>query len=457
MPAGHGAEGIQVIALGASAADRLVIPFPAAPRTVEETGLPFDLLTALVLKKLHFSGESSGAALARELGLQYSVLDAVLQHLKVTTLVEVSGGGLTAGPAFIYRLTDAGRSRAMLCLAQSQYVGAAPVPLEAYAPYMRAFAAAAPKTATRERVRQAFKDLVLSPRVLDQLGPAVNGGQSIFVYGPPGNGKSVISQAIRHLLDGEMAIPHAIVAHGHIIRVFDAATHETLPDAVSASIDAGGQLDDRRWIRCRRPLVMVGGELELENFDLSYHPDAKVYQAPLQLTANGGLLVIDDFGRQKCSPVAMLNRWITPLESRIDFLTLQTGQKVVVPFAVLVVFATNISPSKLLDEAFLRRIRYKIFAENPTLADFKQIFERCCRERDVEYDDALVDTLVRDVFTPRRIPIRGVHPRDLIDQALSLADYRSQPRRLTAELLRDACQSYFVGEGDGDASSVDNP
>lgn len=201
---------------------------------------------------------------------------------------------------------------------------------------------------------------------------------------------------------------------------------------------------------------MVGGELELDSFDLSYHPDTKVYHAPLQLAANGGLLVIDDFGRQKCSPVAMLNRWITPLESRVDFLTLQTGQKMVVPFAVLVVFATNIRPADLVDEAFLRRIRHKIFAESPTLGDFKQIFERCCRKRDLEYDDALVDTIVRDVFAPRRIPIRGAHPGELIDQALALAAYQSQPRRLTAELLRDACRSYFVGEDEGDVSSVGN-
>jgi predicted ATPase with chaperone activity len=283
--------------------------------------------------------------------------------------------------------------------------------------------------------------------VLDQLGPAVNGGHSIFVYGPPGNGKTVISQAIRELLDGEVAIPHAIVADGHIIRVFDAAAHDALPPrAEPLSLDSGGELDDARWVRCRRPLVMVGGEVELDNFDLAYRESTKVYQAPLQLTANGGLLIIDDFGRQKCSPVAMLNRWITPLESRIDFLTLQTGQKVEVPFAVLVVFATNIKPSELLDEAFLRRIRYKVFAENPTLSDFKRIFQNCCDERALDYDEALVDGLVHGVFTPRGIPLRGTHPRDLIDQALSLADYLSEPRRLTAALLHDACDSYFVDE-----------
>jgi predicted ATPase with chaperone activity len=424
-----------------------IVEFPRAPRTLAEAGLPVDLVVPLILKTLHFAGELQGSELAARLGLQYSVIDPVLQHLKTSYLVEISGGGLTGGPAYLYRITVEGRSRAMQYLEQSQYVGAAPVPLAAYDAYMRAFAAAAPKTATRDRVREAFNKLVLSQRVLDQLGPAVNGGHSIFVYGPPGNGKTVISQAIRGLLDGEVAIPHAIVADGHIIRVFDAAAHDALPPAdADSSLDSGGQGEDARWVRCRRPLVMVGGELELENFDLAYRESTKVYQAPLQLAANGGVLIIDDFGRQKCSPVAMLNRWITPLESRVDFLTLQTGQKVVVPFAVLVVFATNIKPAELLDEAFLRRIRYKVFAESPTLPDFKKIFQHCCEERGLEYDEALVDGLVRDVFTPQGIPLRGTHPRDLIDQALSLADYLSQPRHLTLPLLREASGSYFVDE-----------
>jgi predicted ATPase with chaperone activity len=430
--------------------DESIVGFPAAPRTLADAGLPFDMVVALTLKTLHFLDELSGTAIASRLGLQYSVVDPILRHLKITHLVEVSGGGLTGGPAFVYRLTEAGRMRALLSLEQSQYVGAAPVPLAAYAAYMRAFAAAAPKTATRERVRKAFRKLVLSQRVLDQLGPAVNGGHSLFVYGPPGNGKSVIAQAIAGLLDGEIAIPHAIVADGHIIRVFDASAHDAIPvSEETGALAAAERVDDGRWVRCKRPMVTVGGELELSDLDLSYRASANVYQAPLQLTANGGILIIDDFGRQKCSPVAMLNRWITPLESRVDYLTLQTGQKLVVPFAVLVVFATNIRPSELLDEAFLRRIRYKVFAESPTLEDFKRIFEGCCRERNLPFDESLVDELVADVFDPRRIPLRGTHPRDLIDQALSLADYQSQPRQLTRALLRDASASYFVDEREG--------
>ena len=423
--------------------------FPRAPRTLEEAGLPLDLVVQLILKTLHFSGETTGAVLAAKLGLQYSVIESSLQHLKTTQLVEISGGGLTGGPAFAYRLTAAGVSRALLALEQSHYVGVAPVPLAAYDAYMRAFALAAPTTANHESVRHAFRELVLSQRVLDQLGPAVNGGHSIFVYGPPGNGKTVISQAIRELLVGDIAVAHAIVADGHIIKVFDPTVHEPIPEPIETpTLDAGSHAEDARWIRCRRPTVMVGGELELASFDLAYRESSKVYQAPLQLTANGGLLIIDDFGRQKCSPVAMLNRWITPLESRVDFLTLQTGQKISVPFAALVVFATNIKPSELFDEAFLRRIRYKVFAENPTLDDFKQIFERCCDARGLEYDETLVDGLVRDVFTPRGIALRGTQPRDLIDHAVSLAEYLGHPRRLTAELLREACAGYFVDEGE---------
>ena len=424
-----------------------IVPHPRAPKTLDEAGLSFDLLLQLVVKMLHFSGEMSGALLSQTLGLHYSVIESVLGHMKQHYLAEIFGGGITGGPAFMYRLTDAGRQRALLFLEQNQYVGVAPVPFDDYDAYMSAFAEAMPKVATRERVREAFKSLVLSQRVLDQLGPAINGGHSLFVYGPPGNGKTVISQAIRNLLDGEIAMPRAIVSDGHIVKIFDPAIHEPVSvERDGLELDAGDHAGDARWVRCRRPLVTVGGELELDDLDLSYNPTSKFYQAPVQIAANGGVLVIDDFGRQKCSPVALLNRWITPLESRIDYLTLETGQKLPVPFVVLVVFATNIKPADLVDEAFLRRIRYKVYAESPTLADYKEIFARACAEREIEYDEALVDGLVAEVYTPRGIPIRGSHPRDLIDHALSLADYLSVPRCLSIDLLREASASYFVDE-----------
>lgn len=427
-----------------------VVPFPEAPHTIEETGLSFDLLEQLVLKSLHFAGELTGGEMCRRLGLQYSAIAPVLEHVKHQYLVEVLGSGLVAGPAYVYRITDAGRQRALLFLEQSHYVGAAPVPFDAYESYMRAFTAVLPRPATRERVREAFGELVLSQRVLDQLGPAVNGGHSLFIYGAPGNGKTVISQAIRNLLDGEIAIPHAIEANGQIIQVYDAVVHEALNGTRFAGDEPldTGHAPDHRWVRCRRPLLTVGGELTLENLDLAYGSVSKFYQAPVQMTANGGVLVIDDFGRQRCSPAAILNRWITPLESRVDYLTLQTGQKLPMPFAVLVVFATNIKPTELVDEAFLRRIHYKVFAESPTAEDFKRIFERCCQQRGIEFQEVLVDRLIAGSFTAKRIPLRGCHPRDLITQALAIAEYLGEPEHLTDSLMTMAFQTYFVDDRD---------
>ena len=418
---------------------------PRAPTTVEETGLTFDLLQQLVLKALHVSGEQSAAALCARLGVVHSVLDPVLQHMKHSYLSEVWGGGTVGSPSYVYRVTEVGRERALMSLAQSQYIGRAPVPFSQYAAYMRAFTTNASPSVTRARVEQAFSHLVLSPRVLDQLGPAINGGHSLFVYGPPGNGKTVISQGIARLFQGDVAIPHAIDFDGHLVQVFDPAVHEPVARPESTSLDRG-VVEDARWIRCRRPTVTVGGELTLQSLELAYSPVSLLYQAPIQLLANGGVLVIDDFGRQRCSVVDLLNRWITPLESRTDFLTLQSGQKMPVPFAVLVVFATNIAPADLVDEAFLRRIHYKVYAENPSTADFTRIFARCCRERGLAFDEALVDRLITGFFRRRGLALRGCYPRDLIEHALAIADYRGQPRVLTAEGLLDACASYFLDD-----------
>jgi predicted ATPase with chaperone activity len=268
----------------------------------------------------------------------------------------------------------------------------------------------------------------------------------MFVYGPPGNGKTVISQAIHNLLEGELYIPHALEVEGSIIRFFDPVNHEPMPDesmddALDLSADA-----DRRWIRCRRPMVMVGGELSLDQLELSYSPTMGFYRAPVQAVANGGVLVIDDFGRQTCSPRDLLNRWIVPLESRVDFLTLQTGQKFDFPFMTLVVFATNVKPQDLVDEAFLRRIQYKIFAESPTRDEFLQIFANCCRDKNIEYRPDVIENLLVGYYRPRQIQLRGCQPRDLINQAISLADYYGKPPELTKEVLEAACASYFVDD-----------
>jgi predicted ATPase with chaperone activity len=423
-----------------------VVPHPSAPQTLEETGIGLDSIVQLVLKSLHFTGELSGTDLSKKLGLVFPVIAPALDLLKAQQQCQIVGGGIVGGASYRYRITDAGRTRAALFLETNQYVGVAPVPLAQYQRYMRAYRAAVPRAATRDRVRRAFSHLVISDGVLDQLGPAINAGHSMFVYGPPGNGKTVISQAIHNLLDGEIAIPHALDVEGHIIRLFDPVNHEPVPVELDNTSITNGGFEDRRWLRCRRPMVMVGGELTLDSLELSYSPTTGFYRAPVQAVANGGVLVIDDFGRQHCSPRDLLNRWIVPLESRVDFLTLQNGQKFELPFMTLIVFATNIRPAELVDEAFLRRIQYKIFAESPTVADFVTIFEGCCRELGATKEAGLVEHLLYEYYRPRKIALRGCQPRDLIRQALSLASYLNRPPHLTVDLLEAACNTYFVNE-----------
>ena len=423
-----------------------VLPRPPAPMSLEEAGLSVDLVLQLVLKTLHFSGELTGSDLARRLGLEFPVITPALDLLKGQHQIAIVGGGIVGGASYRYRITDNGRTRAALFLETSHYVGTAPVPLAQYQAYLKAFRTAAPKGAQRQQVRDAFSHLVISDAVLDQLGPAINAGHSMFVYGPPGNGKTVISQAIHNLLEGSIDIPYALEIEGAIVRLFDPVNHEPL-----ASEDDGDSLTsllagDRRWIRCKRPMVMVGGELTLDSLELSYNPTTGFYRAPVQAIANGGVLVIDDFGRQQCSPRDLLNRWIVPLESRVDFLTLQSGQKFELPFMTLIVFATNIRPAELVDEAFLRRIQYKIFAESPTVEDYKKIFAGCCRDLGATADDGLVEQVLLQYYRPRKIALRGCHPRDLIKQSLSLASYLNRPPHLTYDLIEAACNSYFVNE-----------
>ena len=396
---------------------------PKAPQSLEEAGISLDLVVQLALKTLHFSGELSGTELCRRLGLTFPVIIPALDLLKAQQQIHIVGGGIVGGASYRYRITDSGRTRAALFLDNSHYVGVAPVPLARYQQYMKEYCAAAPRRARRDDVRQAFSHLVISDRVIDQLGPAINAGHSMFVYGPPGNGKTVISQAIHNLLEGEIAIPHALEVEGSIIRLFDPVNHEPVPsedDQISLTSDGN---KDERWVRCRRPMVMVGGELTLDSLELSYSATTGFYRAPVQAVANGGVLVIDDFGRQTCSPRDLLNRWIAPLESRVDFLTLQSGQKFELPFMTMIVFATNIRPADLVDEAFLRRIQYKIFAESPTIQDFKTIFDNCCREFGATTDPGLVDHLLYEYYRPRkhcvaRVPAARSHQAGVVARGL---------------------------------------
>ncbi len=418
---------------------------PTAPLTVEESGLSPDLVLQLVLKTLHCSGEMLGSELATRLGVIFAVIEPSLELLKRDRLCEIFGGGI--GPqSYGYRLTAPGHSRAAAYADQSSYVGKLPVPLSQYTAYMRRFSQRQDQTVSRAAVREAFASLTLSDKVLDQLGPGIAARHSLFVYGPPGNGKTVIAHTIVKLLGGFVAIPHAISVDNEIISIYDPLNHEALEPEPSTGFITPDAMADHRWVRCKRPVVTVGGELTLESLELGFSAKSGLYRAPLQALANGGVLVIDDFGRQRPTPRELLNRWIVPLESRVDHLVLHTGQKFALPFDALVVFATNINPFELLDESFLRRIRYKVYAESPTQEDFSRIFEECCRQRGLEFDPHLVETLITTQLQPRYVQLRGCQPRDLIDHALYLAEYTDQPRALTPDLLAAACATYFLSD-----------
>jgi hypothetical protein len=425
------------------------LPEPAAPGSLQDTGLRPDLVMQLLAKSLHFAGELTGLELADRLGVTFNVIDPGIEALKAQRLCEIVGGTSLGPPSYRYRVTQLGRERAGAYLDRNMYNGVIPVRLDHYRTYMQDLRDAKRRPSSRRDVQKAFSHLVLSERVIDQLGPAINAGHSLFVYGPPGNGKTVIAQAIRSLMAGDFWIPQALEVDGSIIQLFDPLNHDPLPEPRIGRGLAAVTRHDRRWVRCSRPSVTVGGELTLAHLELTYNPNAGFYRAPVQLVANGGVLVVDDFGRQQCSPHALLNRWIAPLESRVDHLTLESGQKIAVPFMVLPVFATNIKPAELVDEAFLRRIPYKVFAENPTPTDFHQIWENCCRERDLDYDPGVVEDLLNRIFPARHVVLRGCQPRDLIEQSLALALYRGESRRLSVRLLEAACATYFVDEDQG--------
>jgi len=416
---------------------------PDAPKTIEDTGLPSELVYQVITRTMHSTGAQTGSELAHRLGVTFAVIEPCLELLKRDRHCEIAGGAI-APQSYVYRLTEAGHARAAEFSEHCQYVGSLPVPLTQYTAYMAAFHQAATPHVTRQAVRDAFKNLVLSDRVLDQLGPAIAARHSLFLYGPPGNGKTKIAQTIGDLLPGEIAIPHAIAVERDIIRVYDPMNHEEIGNSNHRSFSYETARDNR-WVRCRRPVVTVGGELTLDSLELGYLAGSGFYRAPLQTLANGGVLIIDDFGRQRSSPSEILNRWIVPLESRIDHLVLQTGQKFEMPFETLIVFATNLNPLELLDESFLRRVRYKVYAESPTHEDFVAIFQRCCEERGLTFDRAVVENLIATELESRHVQLRGCQPRDLIEHSLSLAAYIEQPNELSAELLSAACATYFLG------------
>jgi predicted ATPase with chaperone activity len=405
-----------------------------APLTVDELRVPRKLLEDLALKTIYLVGEVTLVQLADHMRVALKVVDELFQRLRREQLVQVTG---MVGGVHQIVTTSEGKARAIELLTLSHYAGPAPVSLEDYVACVRSQTVRELDVGPLE-LTKAFEHLVLDGETLDQLGTAVVSGRAIFLYGPSGTGKTTVAETLWRLLHGDpIRVPHAVVVDGQIISVFDPGVHHPIPDAPPPDAD-------RRWMFCQRPRVVVGGELTIEMLDLQFNPLSKYYVAPVQLKANNGLLIVDDFGRQRVRPEELLNRWVVPLDRNIDFLTMTGGRKIEVPFDLLVVFATNLDPATLVDEAFLRRIQTKIKLDNVGREPFHEIMRRVCREHDLHYDPAVVDRLIDRITGELKQPLRACHPRDIVQQIVWAARYEQRTPALTPETVEQACRNYFL-------------
>jgi predicted ATPase with chaperone activity len=408
---------------------------PLAPQSFEETGLTQAFIADLALKLLYQKGQATAQDLADSLCLPLAkILQPVLDFLKAEHLVEVKGGSGVAAATYNYVLAEKGQLRAREALSRNGYVGPAPVTLQAYVGRVRA-QSLGDMQISMDQLRKALSHLVLPEYTLRQLGPAINSGRSIFLFGPPGTGKSSIANALSGLMQGGMVLPYAILVGQQVIRVYDVSRHHAL-----VALDARF---DRRWVPVSRPFVEVGGELTLEDLDFVVDESTKVHEAPFQMKASGGILLIDDFGRQRVKPDDLLNRWIVPLDRDVDFLTLNDGRKIEVPFDVLLVFSTNRTPSSLVDEAFLRRIQYKIEVKPPTDAEFAEILRRVCEKQSLQFYPKAAEWIAA-YARERNIALRSCQPRDLMQHLAAAARFLQKNPELSPELVQLACETYFV-------------
>ena len=423
--------------------------YPPAITKMEATGLSPLWLQDLALKILYFQGYLTGFTIAEAMALPFpNVVDQILEALKREKFIEVKTSQIGLGEgAYQYAITGAGIARAREALERSQYAGPAPVPLEDYNDSIHRQSRARTNMNQRD-LRKALSHLVLSDTTFHRIGPAINSGTSIFLYGPPGNGKTSIARSIGDMiLQESMYIPYAVYIDGQVVKIYDSVNHQESPEEepvpISGTLRSSSRRDPR-WIRIHRPFIVTGGELTLAGLDLVFDDVNKYYEAPFQIKANGGILLIDDFGRQLVRPRDLLNRWIVPLENRIDYLTLHTGRKIEIPFDVLVVFSTNLPPRDLVDEAFLRRLRHKIEVGDPSYDDFREIFHQVAEAKGVTFSNQGLAYLLQEWYIKPGRKLRASHPRDLCDQIVDIARYLSVEPALTRELIDLAAISYFV-------------
>lgn len=424
------------------------VPIPPAPETLAEAGLSESQVLSLLLKTIYQQGSLTGHELAQKLALPFVVLDDLLLSATQRHFVEVLGTTGHSRSGYRFEITDEGRDRARSALEASRYVGPAPVPLDQFWTWVRKQSVKNNRV-TREALADAFSDLVLPPDVTTALGPAVNSGASIFLHGAPGNGKTAIAERLGSLISSEVYLPYSIIVDGNIIVLFDPVFHLRTEDQADDSEGGQGLIlrgssYDGRFVRVKRPTVFVGGELTMDQLDLQISDHSQIYRAPFQLKAAGGVLIIDDFGRQRMTPAELLNRWIVPLEKSVDNLTLDTGVRFPVPFDCILIFATNLNPRNLVDEAFLRRIQFKVEVRSPDRKAFSEIFQMNCQEMGIEYEEAAVDLLFRKFYDAFGIRPRGCHPRDILHHISSISTFEGSLLSLDPALLQHAAQTYFL-------------
>jgi predicted ATPase with chaperone activity len=412
---------------------------PPEPATLKDTGISDSLIEDLILKHLSGVGSDSGRAISDAVCLPLAILED--RFVAMRQRQEIAPAAAAMLGDHVYRLTDAGRDRALRALRECAYVGPAPVPLEDYVSSVHAQTIASERP-RRPQLEKAFSDIHVEPELFCQLGPAINAGKGMFIYGPPGNGKTTIAQRITRCFGQNILIPHAIVEGGKIIKLYDASCHRAVRTA-SESIFRSAEFD-RRWIRIERPTVVVGGELTMDNLELKHDPVANVSEASLQLKSNCGCLLIDDFGRQRINPAELLNRWIIPLENRIDYLSMSNGRKIEVPFEQLIIFSTNLEPHDLADDAFLRRIPFKVEIGDPSQREFHLLFQVFAEKLHVACPPELVEYLIRTHYHNGARPLRRCHARDLLEQIVYYCSYNDLPLEITEPYLDHAVRNYFT-------------